>query len=350
MNSDYLGAILEQPDALHRAVDRYPSNDPDVVRLARNVRSNGYDRVILTGMGSSFYGFYPLWLWLNQRGIPATMWEASELIHYAPQVISERTLLICTSQSGESAEIRRLTLMGNRPGICVSVTNGTENTLARWSDLPLNTWAGPEASVSNKTYVTALAVLHLLGCQVTGEDVAGAQDKLHRVGSALAGFLGNWESDQGEMAGFLETCETLVFVARGPSVASAMTGALITAEASKVVCAGMSSAQFRHGPLELVREGFKAVVFAGNDDASALNERLAREIGAYGGRVLLVTPAPKAGVMPAGVVQLPIPRADSAILPVLEIVPVQLLTIPLARARGYVPAVFQYGGKVTTEE
>ncbi len=350
MGRSYLDEIMEQPDALRRSIDAYPLGDPDLVRLARKVQTSGYRQIILTGMGGSFYSCYPLWLSLNQHDILATMWETSELIHYAPEVINERTILVAVSQSGEGAEIKRLTLMEGRPGICVSVTNGTDNALARWSDLSLDTHAGDEAGASNKTYVTALAVLHLMGCQLTRQDVGVARDMLHQVSYALGEFLVDWESKGKGVFDFLLPCSTLALIARGPSVASAMTGAVITEEASKVFCKATSAAQFRHGPMEVVREGFRAVVFAGNDATSILNVRLAKEIGSYGGKVLLITCAPNASGMPSDVVQVAIPQAEPAVLPVFEIIPVQMLTIALAHANGYEPGTFEHCSKVTREE
>jgi len=350
MTGSYLDEIMEQPLALHRSIDAYPVGDPNWARLVQKIQAGDYRQVILTGMGSSFYSCYPIWLSLNRHKIPATMWETSELIHYAPEVIDEQALLVAVSQSGEGAEIKRLTLMKERPGVCISVTNGTDNVLARWADVPLNTQAGDEAAASNKTYITALAVLHLMGCQFTGQDVGIAQHTLYRASRTLGEFLAEWASKDGEEFDFLLPCRALAFIARGPSVASAMTGAVITEETSKVLCKAISAAQFRHGPMEVVREGFRAVVFAGNNTTRTLNVRLASEIGSFGGKVLLVTCAPDASDVTTGVVQLSIPRAESTVLPIFEIIPVQLLTIALARADGYEPGTFVHCNKVTMEE
>jgi len=350
MTGSYLDEIMEQPLALHRSVEAYPVGDPNWARIAQRIQAGDYRQVILTGMGSSFYSCYPIWLSLNQHKIPATMWETSELIHYAPEAINAQTLLVAVSQSGEGAEIKRLTLLKERPGVRISVTNGTDNVLARWADMPLSTQAGDEAAASNKTYITALAVLHLMSCQLTGQDVGTAQDTLYRLGHALGKFLAEWASKDEEKFVSLLPCAALTFIARGPSMASATTGAVITEETSKVLCKAISAAQFRHGPIEAVREGFRAVVFAGNSLTRALNVRLANQIGSFGGRVLLVTCAPDASEASAGVVQLSIPRADSAVLPISEIIPVQLLTIALAHANGYEPGTFEHSDKVTTEE
>ena len=56
MSSRYLDEIMEQPDALHRAVANYAANQPDLGRVAQAIRSNQYRQVVLTGMGISYHG------------------------------------------------------------------------------------------------------------------------------------------------------------------------------------------------------------------------------------------------------------------------------------------------------
>ncbi len=347
-----LDEIREQPAALQRCLGAFPKYSARLEALAEDVRRGRYGQVIFTGMGSSYYSGYPSRIALSESGIPASLWEASELLHYAPHALSEHTLLIAVSQSGESVEVRKLAQLPNQPGLSVTVTNGLENTAARWSDLPLNTFAGTESAVSTKTYVTGLAVLHLLGAQLAGQDGEAAVRELSAVGDAMARWLAEVGSRVEEAVEFLRPHRAMVFLGRGPSLATAYTSALVTQETSKMFCLGISSAQFRHGPLEMVREGFRAVVFTGNDASSHLNIRLASEIGAYGGKSLLIHPED----LPLGVQELPgvyplaIPSAGPALLPLLEIVPVQLMLISLARARGFDPEVFEHGAKVTLTE
>jgi glucosamine--fructose-6-phosphate aminotransferase (isomerizing) len=359
MNTRYLEEILQQPEALHRAVDGYPVGHPDLERLTGAVAGGTYHHIILTGMGISYYSCYPLWLSLSQQALPVTLWDAAELVHYAPRALTSKTLLIAVSQSGESAELKRIMDLPHRPGMVVGITNGRDNSLARWCDLALATQAGAETAVSTKTYVTGLAMLHLLSRQLLGGDPRTAQATLHRVADQVGDFLSGWESKVEAATAFLGPhvrvppsggCDALAFLARGPSMASAMAGALMSEEASRILATAMSSAQFRHGPVEAVREGFRAVMFAGDGSASQLNYQMAAYIAACGGRTLVIAPQHKGENMPPGVAHIPIARSEPELLPILEIIPVQLLTITLARARGYEPAAFINCNKVTTEE
>jgi glucosamine--fructose-6-phosphate aminotransferase (isomerizing) len=124
----------------------------------------------------------------------------------------------------------------------------------------------------------------------------------------------------------------------------------MAAEASRIFCAAFSSAQFRHGPVETVSQNFRAIIFAGNDANRHLNYQMADYLAACGGKTLVITPTPRQEVVPAGVVELPIAMAEPEILPILEIIPVQLLTITLAHTKGYEPAAFINCNKVTLEE
>ncbi len=351
MTSRFLAEILEQPDALRRSIDSYPTNRPDLSKLINEVKGHQYRQIILTGMGSSLHSCYPLWLTINAHlNTPAIMWDSSELIHYAPNLIDENTLLIAISQSGESAEVKAATELAAQPGVSLSVTNGLENSLALWATINLDTQAGEEATVSTKTYTTTLAVLALLADQILGKNTSHTRTQLQQATDELDVFLTNWETILDQMANFLGRCETLAYIGRGPSIASVRTSALITKESSKIFCLGLSAGQFRHGPLELARLGFKSVIFAGDKRTRALNERLANDIASYGGHCLLITPQPNKTLSSPNLLQIPIPNATSNLLPIFEIVPIELLTIRLAEANGFEPATFDHASKITSKE
>ncbi|MEM7344628.1 MAG: SIS domain-containing protein [Chloroflexota bacterium] len=351
MTDRFLAEILEQPEALRRTIKNYPLTQSNLFQLPQTIKAGHYRQILLTGMGSSLHSCYPLLLALNAHlSLPVIMWDASELLHYAPTIIDDQTLLIAVSQSGESAEVKALADLAFQPGLSISVTNGLDNSLARWATINLDTHAGDEASVSTKTYVTTLAVLALLAEQLIEGDIPATQDKLYQAASDMDGFLANWESTLDKMAEFLGKCDNLAYIGRGTSVATARTSALITEESSKVFCMGLSAGQFRHGPLELARSGFKAVIFAGNDTTRSLNERLATDIATYGGQSLVVTPYATTTKALPNMLEIPISMAKPAILPILEIVPTELLTIRLAQANGFEPATFDHATKVTTEE
>ncbi len=145
MTASYLDEILEQP-AMLQALARGPGKDTaeDLQELASRLRDGDFDRVILTGMGGSLHGSYPLYLQLSQSlSVPVCLIDSSELVQQIPDMISRRSLMIAVSQSGESGEIVELTkLPGIRPAqLSPSPTNlrtvsrtGPISAWPRWQD------------------------------------------------------------------------------------------------------------------------------------------------------------------------------------------------------------------------
>jgi glucosamine--fructose-6-phosphate aminotransferase (isomerizing) len=105
----------------------------------------------------------------------------------------------------------------------------------------------------------------------------------------------------------------------------------------------MSSAAFRHGPLEMLSEETFLIVFAGDEKTRALNTKLFEDIRQKGGRAELLG-------KDAQVSSLRIPEVPESALPILEILPVQMITLALAAQTGSEAGRFTLGSKVTTIE
>lgn len=297
-----------------------------------------FKRVVLTGMGSSFHALHPLHLRLIESGISSVMAETSELVHYMPALIAPDSLLVVVSQSGASAEvIRLLDAAGGRSPV-IAVTNTAGSPLAAGSEYVVETRAGEEATVSTKTYVATLAALEWLGAVLTGVESSPILAALRRACNEMAEYLSGWEAHVRSLAEFLGGVDHLFLVGRGASLASAGTGGLILKEAAHFPAEGMSSAAFRHGPLEMVRPGILVCVFAGAAHTIGLNRRLAVDVEAAGGKVAWIGEDSEMQALRV------------AALPLLEILPVQMISIALAARAGREPGVFARLTKVTTVE
>jgi glucosamine--fructose-6-phosphate aminotransferase (isomerizing) len=349
MLSSLLKEINEQPDVLIRVAENFMSYSVSLDELAIKIKSGYIQHIILTGMGASYYSCYPLWLKLSNHGLPVSLWETSELVNFSPNGFRSSTLVIAVSQSGESAEINRLINLEKQPGFKVGITNASKNGLFQWSDLVLELSAGDETSVSTKTYLASLAALDLLGCKITGENLERGIKKLHVIAGRLRSFLQNNHDTIEELYQFLISVENLAILGRGYSLASANCGALFLKEAARIATMGLSSAQFRHGPMEIVGPGFGAIVFSGCENVEAMNNRLASDIAGLGGKVILVTSKPE-GFRSDLIIECVIPAVDCELLPMIEIIPIQQLAIPLASSQGFEAGVFKNSGKVTLTE
>ncbi|WP_374636226.1 SIS domain-containing protein [Paracoccus sp. (in: a-proteobacteria)] len=353
MSEAYLAEIAEQPGILDRLGARFAATwGAQLAQLRAGLAAGRFDRVILTGMGGSLHGAHPAHLALSRAlAVPVMLWESGELTQQAPQAVTPRTLLIAISQSGESGEVKRLTELPIRPAHAVTITNGPDNALANWADLAITTEAGPERTASTKTYTAGLAALHLCVAHLTGED-AGAGAEVQAAAAVIARMLEQMPAAARAAAAHLGHDAPLTVIGRGDSFGTAAMAALLIEEAAKLSCEALTGGQFRHGPLELVRMGFRAVVFTGDGPARPLTEALVTRITELGGRVVTIGTAP--GNAPDSetdaVLSLDLPEVAPGLLPLVEIIPVQYLVIPLALARGFEPAAFLNARKITTGE
>lgn len=348
MTELYRSEIAEQPEVIAKIADHFASEYGEALAKARrDLLGNQFDRVIITGMGGSLHSTHAALITLTRAlKTPVLLWDAAELTQQVPQLVNSRSAIIAVSQSGESAELCRLTELADRPGLAISITNGVDNTLANWADVAITTEAGAESTASTKTYTGGFAALHLAVAHLTGQ-AEGAAESVREAADTISGFLPELPGVAEEAAAFLGPVSALVLVGRGASYASAAMGALLTEEAAKLICQPLTGGQFRHGPLELVRSGFAAVIFAGEGEAAELNVRLAQDTDNLGGRCIVIGDD-LSGLGPSeNLLAVTLPKVGAGLLPLMEILPIQHLAIPLAIARGFEPAAFLNATKVT---
>jgi glucosamine--fructose-6-phosphate aminotransferase (isomerizing) len=309
--------------------------------LNDRLNSGTYRRVILTGMGSSYHGLYPLQLRLFLLPVGIIRLETAELIHYAAELIDPANLIVAVSQSGESAEVVQLLELTHRRVDLIGVTNTPGSALAKQASLAVLTCAGEETSVSCKTYISALAALAWLGDQLTGEftQFSTLKDTPQKVDEYWSGWPGSVE----DLRQRLNAIEHLYLLGRGSSVAAACAGALIIKEASRYGVEGMNSAAFRHGPLELVSESTLVMMYQGAATTAGLNVKLAQDILACGGVVDQV-------MMAEGPPPFNLPVCSLPALPILEIQFAQMVSLALAELQGFEAGKFLHASKVTTVE
>jgi glutamine---fructose-6-phosphate transaminase (isomerizing) len=341
--SGYLRDILAQPEALE-ATRLGLEADFDLGDLPARLARGEFARVLLTGMGSSFHGLVPLYYHLAQRGLPVSLLETSELIHQLPEVVDPRALVVAVSQSGRSAETVRLLDLAEANGAPVlGVTNTPTSPLAVRSAARVLTCAGEEATVSCKTYQAALLALRWLGAALTGDGLDAARAEAIPLAAAVSSYLAHWREHTARLEERLAGVQQVFLVGRGSSLAACGTGGLITKESAHVHAEGMSSAALRHGPLEMLGRDCFVMVFAGEERTRALNAGLNQELLAAGIPTLWAD-------MSNGSRVCDLPVVAESLRPVVEILPVEMMTLALARLRGRTAGVFERGSKVTTTE
>lgn len=348
-DNPYILEILSQPKESMKAIERF---DPaPLAPFAKAIQSGELDRIVLTGMGASLYAAYPVWLAFAAAGLPAIWVDTAELIHHAPGLITPKTFFWLFSQSGKSAEIvsaldfRQIL----RPAALLATVNDLESPLAQATQtfdglaacIPIH--AVVEKTVSTRTYTNTLAVAQLSAFALLDKDIESARSFLKQTAALMENYLVPWEARVTKLGEQLGFPKRLAVLGRGPSLATVYTGTLILGEASKFSAVPFQAGEFRHGPLELANPELTVLLFAGPPETRELNLRLLDELRGYGVRAFWVGAGKNEWE-----IELPdVPRIG---MPLMEILPIQLLTIHLARQNGVEPGHFFRSGKVTLSE
>jgi glutamine---fructose-6-phosphate transaminase (isomerizing) len=342
--SRFLLDIQSQPDSLGGVLSyQLGSGHEALMRAAGIVRSA--KRVVITGMGASLNASIPFEYQLCSAGIDATLAESGELLHY-PRPVPHDTVVVVVSRSGESVEIAKL--LPRLRGACttIGVTNDPESSLALGADHAICVRSLPDEMVAIQTYTGTVLVLGLLAAAVA-DDLASLTTQAQATLDLQRDLIREEVERLALWDEFLATRSQIHLLARGPSIGSAVEGALLFNETANVPASGMAVASFRHGPVELVDETFGGLIFAPADRTRMLNLALALDLVRFGGHVRVIGP-PHPDF--ASLNWCETPEIPVSLVPLFEIIPVQLAALRLAQLRGIPPGQFRYAPQVARDE
>lgn len=347
----YFDDILTQPRELSQALDFYAS--PAFRQTLESAGRLRFQELIWSGMGSSHFCSFPANVHLAAHGVRSQVISAGELLHYEAGRIRPDTLLCLISQSGESAEIVRL-LEPLSPDVpVIAITNDPDSTLGKRGKFVFPLRVSGEKSVTTRTYLASVIITTLLAFAVTGEDLDRAYASFRKVLSQMTAFLSGTETVSRQLGAFGSGVSCLSVMGRGPALTTARAGALFFREVARIAAMDFDSAEFRHGPMEMVEKGFFSVVLAPAGKTQELSLRLAEDVSSRGGKAVLITDAaarPLAPETASGILRLDLPETDELTAPFLQILPIQLLADLLAKERGICAGEFRWGGKITAIE
>jgi glucosamine--fructose-6-phosphate aminotransferase (isomerizing) len=297
------------------------------------------------GMGASLNAAIPLENLLCAHGIATCSIEAGEFLHYSLSAYQDATIVV-VSRSGESAVVAKLlaALRGRQP--IIGITNDIGSTLAREADVVLDVGSLPDEMVAIQSYTGALLTLYLLGMAAIDKWDIGRRE-LNKVLAEMPGWIATNLDAARRWDAFLQRDSVVYLLARGPSYGSAAQGALLFNEIAKAPAIGMGVASFRHGPIEVVDQNFRGLIFVPCGKTRALNLSLADDVRSFGGSVRLIGPQDASD---SGMQWIDTPSCPDILAPLLEIVPVQVAAMRLAELRGIVIGSFRYTTQVTRDE
>lgn len=347
-----LDEIAEQPAALSGLRKYYISPGAIPSKALRKLAAHWPPTVVMTGMGSSLHAAYPAQAYLTAQGIRAVVWEAAELFHNHVKFLGPDTLLVVVSQSGETVEIvRLLDSLPEKLGL-VAVTNVEASTLARRAKLLLPMMAGRQLTVSTKTYTCAVAVLMYLAVAIARHPQRSLTEALMRAVEFQERILDRHEVLVPPIAEFFNHPPYVALLSRGADLASAYEGALMLKEVVRLGAEAISAGQFRHGPIEIINPNHRYVIFARQGSpgrkTGKLLVRLANDIRAHGGRVLLFADLPFNDLTNVRLIK--VEPLGLGLGTLVDSVYMQLLAHDLALRAGLAPGKFWIAEAVTREE
>ncbi|MQY41080.1 glutamine--fructose-6-phosphate transaminase (isomerizing) [Epibacterium sp. SM1969] len=331
--------IAEQPTAIDRALATYLAQD-NTITLPENLDFTQIERLTLVACGTGFYSCLVAKYWFEQIArIPVEVDVASEFRYREPP-ISNDTLAIFVSQSGETADtLAALRYTDGKAKQIAGLVNVPESSIARESDIILPIQAGPEISVaSTKAFTCQLTVLLLMALQAAQtrglplpenalEDIRALPGLIHQ---AIGG-----ETAIQAVARDLAGARDVIFLGRGALYPVALEGALKLKELSYIHAEGYASGELKHGPIALIDENVPVVVLAPRDALFEKTISNMQEVMARGGKIILVTDAEGAKLASDGVHKTVLmPALPDILAPILYAVPAQQIAYYTAIAKG----------------
>ncbi|MCB5409848.1 glutamine--fructose-6-phosphate transaminase (isomerizing) [Pseudogemmobacter faecipullorum] len=336
--------IAEQPVVMADALRHYTgSSAAPALNLPEGLDFTGIDRVVMVACGTASYATHVAKYWFEQiAGLPAEIDVASEF-RYREPVLSEKSMAIFVSQSGETADtLAALRYVKSKVAKVVSVVNVPTSSIARESDLALPILAGTEIGVaSTKAFTCQLTVLALMALKAAADrgrlspaDLSARLESLRAMPGLLNAALASSDSIA-QIANELARASDILFLGRGPMYPMALEGALKLKEISYIHAEGYASGELKHGPIALIDEKVPVIVMAPMDALFDKTVSNMQEVMARHGKVLLLSDAK--GLAEAGEgtwAQLALPAVEPVWAPILYAVPAQLLAYHTAIAKG----------------
>ena len=306
------------------------------------------DRIVIIACGTAAYagmlGKYAIEQWAR---IPVDV-ELSHEFRYRDPILTDRTLVISISQSGETMD----TLMAVKyvhdksKAHLLSVCNTQGATIPRESDAVVYTHAGPEVAVaSTKAFVAQVTALYLIGLHLAG--VRGTLDEsvirenvaeLQAIPEKLAEVIEVAQSQIGQLAHWMTDTQSVLFLGRHVGYPIALEGALKLKELAYIHAEGFAAGELKHGPIALIEPGQVVFVIVPSPrDPTSLHPKVVsniQEIRARGARVIAIAEKGDAAVLPFADEVIPIPLAGSLFEPLLAVVPLHIFGMELADAKG----------------
>lgn len=345
--------IYEQPSAIAKTIDQHLKNDILFPGELHAIESSllTFEKLIIAASGSSRHAGLAGEIMIEDlSGVAVDVEYASEYCYRSTHAAVEPIVMVVT-QSGETAD----TIAAQREALTrgvktVAVSNVADATIPREASAALITGAGPELAVpATKSFTTQVTILYLMALflarkrgRMTTEVARSHLQKLFRLPEAIESHLGTWDELAERFAEKHFRAENFLYLGRGVHYAIAREGALKLKETSYAHAEGYPAGELKHGPNALVDDKLPVVVLAtcdSSDPDSVLRYQrtleVMKEVKSRRGQVVTVATEGDERVASIADDVFLVPSAPELLLPIVEVIPLQLFAFHVATKKGY---------------
>ncbi len=300
-------------------------------------------RIIILGCGTSWHaGLVGEYLIEDFARIPVEVEYASEF-RYRNPIITEQDIVIAVSQSGETADTLSAISLAKRKGATIfGICNVVGSSIARESHAGAYTHAGPEIGVaSTKAFTAQVTVFILIALILSNKkgiissaDYQSLINELNHLPNKVDDVLKNVNSKAKYIASIYKDASNCLFLGRGINFPVALEGALKLKEISYIHAEGYPAAEMKHGPIALIDEDMPTVVIASQTENYEKVVSNIQEVKARNGKVIAIINEGDNEVRNLADHVIEVPHTDERYSPLINTIPLQLLSYHIAVMRG----------------
>ena len=336
--------IFEQPAVIGDTLHSFINPATRTIKLPDMPFNIGdATRLTIVACGTSFYAGLVAKHWIERyAGLGVDVDVASEFRYRCPP-LPKGGIALFISQSGETLDtLAALRYAKSKGQKILSIVNVAESTIARESDVVLQTYAGPEIGVaSTKAFTTQLTVLACLAVTIGRENGTLSKEAESAIVNALTELpkqvaeVLHHDEEIRQLALNIADARDVLYLGRGLGYPIAMEGALKLKEISYIHAEGYAAGEMKHGPIALIDQSVPIIVIAPSDELFEKTASNMQEAAARGGRVIFLSDAQglaMVGDMASATVELP--KVADFVAPILYTIPVQMLAYHVAVHKG----------------
>jgi glucosamine--fructose-6-phosphate aminotransferase (isomerizing) len=340
-----LKEIHEQPKAVKDTLLGKITLDKDInldnIKFTKEELEN-FDKIYIVACGTAYHaGVVGKTVIEKLAKIPVEIDIASEF-RYRDPLITDKTLIIVVSQSGETADTLAVLRDGKKQGARIlAITNVVGSSVSREADDVFYTLAGPEIAVaSTKAYVTQLAAFYILGLYfaslkntLSTKEIEDIKSELLQIPNKIEKVLSLKDTLQ-KFASSHYNYKDMYFLGRGLDYAVAMEGSLKLKEISYIHCDAYAGGELKHGPIALIEKDTAVITLLTQEFLKDKMISNVREVSTRGGNIFAVVNEGDTTAKEVCDDLIYIPKTIDLLTPLISVVPLQLISYYIAKEKG----------------